>query len=80
LLSLEGPLSINLKCDPVKAIDLREHYSSVLPGYHMNKRLWNTVNIDGTIAESLIYKWIDDSYSLVIENMPLSDRKRLLPG
>jgi predicted DNA-binding protein (MmcQ/YjbR family) len=78
LLDLEEELRINLKCDPMKAIDLREHYPAVVPGYHMNKRLWNTIYIDGTIEEHLICQWIDDSYRLVIEKMPLFDRRRLL--
>jgi len=78
LLNLEGPLKLSLKCNPEKAIDLREHYPSVAPGYHMNKRLWNTVNIDGTIDDFLIYQWIDESYQLVIAKMPLKDKKRLL--
>jgi len=79
LLDLEGELRISLKCDPAKAIDIRERYSSVIPGYHMNKRLWNTIYIDGTIDEHLIFQWIDDSYRLVIEKMSFSERKRLQP-
>jgi predicted DNA-binding protein (MmcQ/YjbR family) len=78
LLNLVGALQLSLKCNPEKAIDLREHYPSVTPGYHMNKRLWNTVNIDATIDDSLIYQWIDESYHLVIAKMPLRDKKRLL--
>ncbi|NTW32150.1 MAG: MmcQ/YjbR family DNA-binding protein [Bacteroidetes bacterium] len=58
-------LSINLKCEPEKAIDLREHYPCVLPGYHMNKKYWNTVMVDGTAADELLKEWIDDSYNLV---------------
>jgi len=59
-------LSVNLKCDPEKAIDLREHYPCVLPGYHMNKKYWNTVIIDGSITDKMLKEWIDDSYELVI--------------
>jgi predicted DNA-binding protein (MmcQ/YjbR family) len=65
LANLDGDLSINLKCDPALAIELRERYSSVNPGYHMNKKHWNTVNLDGTIAEKEILGWIDHSYELV---------------
>jgi len=65
LLNLEGKLSINLKCDPEKAIELREHYPYVLPGYHMNKKHWNTVLLDQITDDALIRSWIDDSYALV---------------
>jgi predicted DNA-binding protein (MmcQ/YjbR family) len=65
LTDLEGPLSINLKCDPELALELREQYPSVKPGYHMNKVHWNTVEIDGSISDSLITGWIDHSYSLI---------------
>ena len=65
LLNLKGKLSINLKCDPEKAIELREHYPYVLPGYHMNKKHWNTVLLDQITDDALIRSWIDDSYALV---------------
>ncbi|MGE5382464.1 MAG: MmcQ/YjbR family DNA-binding protein [Omnitrophica WOR_2 bacterium] len=65
LTDLEGPLSINVKCDPEKAIELREHYSCVRPGYHMNKKYWNSVDIDGTVADNILIDWINHSYSLV---------------
>lgn len=78
LLDLKAELRISLKCDPEKAVELREHYSSVISGYHFNSKHWNTVYVDGSIAERLILQWIDDSYRLVINKMPLKDRKRLL--
>ena len=66
LASLEAiPLQINLKCDPEKAIELREEYDTVTPGYHMNKKHWNTIIIDGSIPEKKLFHWIDNSYSLV---------------
>ena len=65
LVNLEDDLSINLKCNPVLAIELRERYSSVIPGYHMNKKHWNTLVLDGTISDNEILKWIDHSYDLV---------------
>lgn len=65
LANLNGELSVNLKCDPEKAIELREIYPAVEPGYHMNKRHWNTVRIDGSIPQGLIKEWINHSYNLV---------------
>lgn len=69
--------SINLKCDPEKAIELRERYPSVLPGYHMNKQHWNTIMMDGSIDEGSLREWIDDSYSLVLASLPAALRKSL---
>lgn len=77
LVNLDGNLSINLKCDPEKALELREHYPTVLPGYHMNKRLWNTVLLDGTLDNALVKSWIDDSYDLVVAKLPKKDREKL---
>ena len=65
LTDLEPPLSVNLKCDPELAIELREHYPAVVPGYHMNKKHWNTVNIDGSVNDDLLKEWILMSYNLV---------------
>jgi predicted DNA-binding protein (MmcQ/YjbR family) len=65
LANLEGDLTINLKCDPALAIELRERYSSVIPGYHMNKKHWNTILADGSIPDKEILSWIDHSYSLI---------------
>jgi len=67
---------INLKCDPELAMELREQYDAVLPGYHMNKKHWNTIVIDGTIIDDYIYQWIDDSYNLVLGK--LSKKEKLL--
>ena len=66
LVNLDDDLSINLKCDPALAIDLRERFSSVTPGYHMNKKHWNTINLDGTVPDKEIFLWIDHSYNLII--------------
>jgi predicted DNA-binding protein (MmcQ/YjbR family) len=66
---------LNLKCDPDEALVLRDMYNAVLPGYHMNKRLWNTLVLDGSIAQSEIKRMIDNSFNLVVENMPEKDRK-----
>lgn len=64
MVNLDGDLAINLKCDPALAIELREQYSSVIPGYHTNKKHWNTVMLDGTIPDKLVFSWIDHSYQL----------------
>lgn len=64
LVNLDGDLSINLKCDPSLAIELRERYTSVTPGYHMNKKHWNTIFCDGTVPDKEIFSWIDHSYEL----------------
>ncbi len=68
------PLRLNLKCEPEKAVVLREYYDSVLPGYHMNKRHWNTVVLDGSIPDDEILSMIDDSYALVVAGLPRSKR------
>ena len=78
LASLEAiPLQINLKCNPEKAINLREEYESVQPGYHMNKKHWNTIIIEGTIPNATLFEWIDESYDLVVSGLKKSDIKRL---
>lgn len=58
-------LRFNVKCDPDKALELRDEYSCVLPGYHMNKKHWNTVVVDGSVSNALLKEWIDHSYTLV---------------
>jgi predicted DNA-binding protein (MmcQ/YjbR family) len=65
LTDTEETFSINLKCDPDVAIDLREHHACVQPGYHMNKKHWNTVLVDGTVDDKTLQRWIDHSYELV---------------
>lgn len=77
LTSLEKEPSINLKCDPGKAIELRERFPAVQPGYHMNKRLWNTIYLDESITDNLIREWIDHSYNLVVEKLPKKDQIQL---
>ncbi len=70
----EEPLRLNLKCEPLKAEFLRKHYPAVLPGYHMNKRHWNTVVLDGSIAEAALWSMIDESYDLVVKGLPKTRR------
>ncbi|PWT95259.1 MAG: MmcQ-like protein [Bacteroidetes bacterium] len=61
----EHPLQFNVKCDPDKAIELREQYAAVKPGYHMNKKHWNTVVVDGSVDNRMIKSFIDHSFELV---------------
>lgn len=68
---------INVKCDPERAIDLRERYPAVIPGYHMNKKHWNSLMMDGTLSESLIKQWVKDSYDLVVASLPKKIRDTL---
>ena len=76
--SLESiPLQINLKCDPEKTVELREEYEVVQPGYHMNKKHWNTVIVNGSISTTQIFEWIDNSCSLVLAGLSKSDLKKL---
>ena len=69
LCGVENFQSINLKCDPEKAIVLRENYDYVRPGFHMNKKHWNTVDIDWRAEDDLVKSWIDHSYELVIKSL-----------
>jgi len=73
----ESPLRVNLKCDPLKAEALRRRYAAVLPGYHMNKRHWNTVVFDGTIPDAELRAMIDDSYRLVVRGLSRVQRATL---
>ncbi len=68
---------INVKCDPELAIELRERYAGVLPGYHMSKKHWNTLVMDGSLPEKMILKWVDDSYDLVVASLPKKLREEL---
>jgi predicted DNA-binding protein (MmcQ/YjbR family) len=78
LVSLESiPLQFNLKCDPLRAIELREEYDAVQPGYHMNKKHWNTVVMNGSIPSRVIREMIDDSYTLIFESLPKRLRNEL---
>lgn len=77
LTDLDTFQSINLKCDPETGARLREEYASVLPGYHMNKKHWITVLMDGSISDQLIRKWTDDSYHLVVASLTKSQKLNL---
>jgi predicted DNA-binding protein (MmcQ/YjbR family) len=67
--------SVNLKCEPEKALELRDRYEAVQPGYHMNKKHWNTVQINGSIPDSILLGWTKDSYDLVVATLPRKIRR-----
>ena len=67
--------SVNLKCDPDYANELRANYDGIIPGYHMNKKHWNTILMDGSVPDKLIYELIDLSYELVIKGMTKKQRE-----
>ena len=69
--------SANLKCDPEYAVDLREQYAGITPGYHMNKKHWNTISSDGSVPDSLFFELIDHSYDLVVKGLPKKARLEL---
>ena len=71
----EVPTTVNLKCDPDLALDLRDRYEQVTPGYHMNKKHWNTVEIETGIPGAELRKMIDHSYDLVANSLPKSTAK-----
>jgi predicted DNA-binding protein (MmcQ/YjbR family) len=62
--------SVNLKCDPERAVELREQHPGILPGYHMNKKHWNTVLCDGSVPQKLILELTDHSYQLIRDSLP----------
>ena len=66
----DHPATANLKCDPDRAIDLRDRYEDVQPGYHMNKRHWNTLTLEGRLPNALIIELIRHSYDLVVASLP----------
>ena len=70
LTDIQNFTSVNLKCDPEKAVELRERYQTILPGYHMNKKHWNTVLIQNEINDLMLQDLIDHSYNLVVAGLP----------
>ena len=66
--------AVNLKCDPDQAIELRDRYPEIIPGYHMNKKHWNTVEFESRLSNKLLKELIDHSYDLVVSSLPLKDR------
>ena len=73
----QGECRINLKCDPEEALELRHVFAAVLPGYHMNKKHWNTVRLDGSLPQGEIERMIDNSFRLVVKGLKRSERRGL---
>ncbi|GAA2265036.1 MmcQ/YjbR family DNA-binding protein [Kitasatospora cystarginea] len=71
------PLSVSLKCDPDLALRLRARYPAITGGWHLNKRHWNTVRLDGSVPDRLVREMIEDSYDLVVASLPRAERLRL---
>lgn len=77
LTGLDESFSFYVKCDPELAVSLRERYNCVQPGYHMNKKMWNTINVDGSVNDSLLCQWIDHSYNEVVKKMTRKQQEEL---
>ena len=73
----DDPLTVSLKCEPEIALVLRSQHDSVRPGYHLNKRHWNTVMLDDTIDDRRVFEWVDDSYDLVWDALPRRIRDQI---
>jgi predicted DNA-binding protein (MmcQ/YjbR family) len=71
------PLEVSAKCEPDLAVELRNTYPAVRPGYHLNKRHWNTVTLDGSLPDGLVRDLIEDSYDLVVSALPKRVREEL---
>lgn len=69
--------SVSLKCEPVLAVELRAEYPAVTPGYHLNKAHWNTVRLDGTVPEDVLYEMVEHSYDRVVAGLTRAERARL---
>lgn len=74
------PLTVNLKCNPERAIELREHYPAIKPGWHQNKRHWNTIIDDGSLSDELILSLTDHSYEMVFALLTAAKRAEILIG
>lgn len=79
LVDIDDKEFINLKCDPDRALRLREEFTEITPGYHMNKRLWNSVSITGFLSDDFIKELIDHSYELIWESLPRKIRDQKHP-
>jgi predicted DNA-binding protein (MmcQ/YjbR family) len=73
----EDGRGISLKCDPERAIELREQHPEVTPAWHFNKQHWNGVNLEGSVGDDLLQAWIDHSYEIVVESLRKADREAL---
>jgi predicted DNA-binding protein (MmcQ/YjbR family) len=72
-----APLEVSVKCEPELAVALRDSYPAIRPGYHLNKRHWNTITLDASIADRLVRDMIEDSYDLVVSALPKRVREQL---
>jgi len=77
LAGIQAGNSFNAKCDPELAIELRERHTEVQPGYHMNKKMWNTVYMNGSLTQKLLIEMIDHSYDLVFNALPLKIKDQI---
>lgn len=80
LTDTEGFISINLKCDPEKAIELRERFMAIQPGYHMSKKHWNTVQLHSDVDDKMLFELIDHSYQLIVDSLPKKVRNEIEMG
>jgi predicted DNA-binding protein (MmcQ/YjbR family) len=71
-----SPLEVSVKCEPELAVDLRNSYPAIRPGYHLNKRHWNTITLDGSLPDQLVRDLIEDSYDLVVSALPKRVREQ----
>ena len=71
------PVPMNLKCDPERAVELRDQHEAILPGYHMNKKHWNTIKLDGSLSDEFVIELIQDSFELVVKGHKKDVRERL---
>ena len=71
------PLEVSVKCEPELAVGLRESYPAIRPGYHLNKRHWNTITIDGSLEDRLVRDMVEDSWDLVVDKLPVKRRSAL---
>jgi len=72
-----SPLKVSLKCEPELAAQLRGAHEAIAPGYHLNKRHWNTVTLDGSLPDAMVRDMVEDSYDLIVAAMPRAVRERL---
>ena len=79
LLDMDAFVYINLKCDPERAMELREQYDGITPGYHMNKILWNSVSVSGNVPDKLILDLADHSYELIFASLPKKLQSEIRP-
>jgi predicted DNA-binding protein (MmcQ/YjbR family) len=80
LLLDSDPAKLTLKCDPNRAVALRERYRAIVPGYHSNKRHWNTIDLDGSVPEDELFELVDHSYELVVSGLTKAQRDELGPS